>query len=179
MACSRATYGSLPSATRRTATPHRQIFRMSWHWERLQSPTLRTPTGGTRSYSGWWSGCSRLTTPRPDASRDTPNPLGSSMGIFADKARPGYLSAASSWIKGASYYKTSTRGPATTIRPPERSSATHFVRASTGPCRSLTPRALCEAMKVATSTPDKCTSQHRRSRPSPSPGLSLCGGSIW
>jgi hypothetical protein len=41
------------------------------------------------------------------------------MGIATGKARLEYLCAASSRIKGANYYKTSTRGHAATMRPPE------------------------------------------------------------
>jgi hypothetical protein len=52
-------------------------------------------------------------------------------------------------------------------------------KVSTGPRRSQIPRTSCGAMKGASSTLDKLTSQHRRYRPSPSHGLSLFGTSIW
>jgi hypothetical protein len=63
--------------------------------------------------------------------------------------------------------------------PPKQLLAALSGKVSTGPQQSLMPRSLYEDVKVASSTLDKRTSRRRHSNPFPTPGPSLCGGSIW
>jgi hypothetical protein len=54
--------------------------------------------------------------------------------------------------------------------------AMHSARAFTGPPRSLMPARLCELAKGASFMPAKPISLRTSCRPSPSRGLSPCGG---
>jgi hypothetical protein len=142
-------------------------------------PNLEDPTGGSQSLNGWWTKNSRVTAPRPDASRVGPSPSGSPMGIFTSMTRLEYSCTATSQTRGTNFCRTSTQGLAAITPPPGRPTEVLFDRASTGLQRSRTPRTSCEAAKAAGSMPDKCTSRRRCSRPFPSLGILLCGGSTW
>jgi hypothetical protein len=85
---------------------------------------LRTQTGGSPFWSGWWKGSSRPTAPRLDASQVEPKPPSdSSMGTSTGKVQQGYSCAASSPTKGANCYGIFTRELAAIMQPPGQSSA--------------------------------------------------------
>jgi hypothetical protein len=79
-------------------------------------------------------------------------------------------------LRGASSFETSTRAYAVTTWHHAPSWATRSTKASTGPPRSLVPVRLCALAKGASSTPASPTYLHTSSKPSPSHGLSPCGG---
>jgi hypothetical protein len=79
-------------------------------------------------------------------------------------------------LRGASSSATSTRAYVVTTRRRAPSWATRSARASTGPPRLRMPARSCAPAKGACSTPANPTFLHTSCRPSPSHGLSPCGG---
>jgi ribonuclease HI len=79
-------------------------------------------------------------------------------------------------LRGASSFETSTRAYVATMRRHAPSWATRSAKASTGPPRSLMQARSCAPVKGASSTPASPTFLHTSSKPSPSHGLSPCGG---
>jgi ribonuclease HI len=105
-----------------------------------------------------------------------PNPSPSSTASCTSAPLPASCNDVCLSPKGASSSGTYTRACAATIPRPAPSWATRSARAFTGPPRSLTPVKSCAPAKGASSTLASPTSPHTSCRPSPSRGLSPCGG---
>jgi hypothetical protein len=90
-----------------------------------------------------------------------------------------YLCGASLETRAVSCYERYTPAPAVITSVREHLSERLSDKDSTGPRRWRTPRTSYHVVKGASSTLDKLTSRRRRSRPSPSCGLSPSGTSTW
>jgi hypothetical protein len=97
-------------------------------------------------------------------------------GELYNHAASGSCSDAYPSPRGVSSSGTYTRAFAATMSHLAPSWATRSARASTGPQRSLTPTRSCALAKGPSSTLASPTSPHTSCRPSPSRGLSPCGG---
>jgi ribonuclease HI len=139
-------------------------------------PAPARETGGTNTSPGWIKGSYPRTDPRPDVLLGWPSRSPLSTASCTSVPRHASCSDASPSLRGASSFATSTRAYAVTTRRRAPLWATHSAKASTGPLRLLMPARSCAPAKGASSTPANPTFLHTSCRPSPSRGLSPCGG---
>jgi hypothetical protein len=116
---------------------------------------------------------------RLDASRGEQRHSSSSRASSTTEGLLAYSCGASLEIRAARCYDRSTPAPAVIMQAREHLSGKLSEKDSTNPRRWRTPRTLYGVARGASSMLDKPISRRKRSRPSPSRGLSPCGTSTW